>query len=76
MQVLRNQKHQLRVDLACNGTIIEKYPGYREYCQQRLDDLCEASGSCRGAVALKMAPESSLFGAAVTVACMEDIVDK
>ncbi|KAK4495648.1 hypothetical protein PRZ48_012916 [Zasmidium cellare] len=60
------------VTVACNGTIVEKYPGYRELCQTRLDELCVASGASRGAVTLKMAPESSIFGAAVAVACMQD----
>lgn len=62
------------VTIACNGTIVEKYPGYRDLCQRHLDDLCVASGASRGAVTLKMAPESSIFGAAVAVACMEDDV--
>ncbi|CZT15838.1 related to Hexokinase-1 [Ramularia collo-cygni] len=60
------------VTVACNGTVIEKYPRYKELCQQHLDDMCERSGASRGAVTLKMAPESSIFGAAVAVACMED----
>lgn len=60
------------VTVACNGTVIEKYPGYRELCQKHLDDLCVQSGASRGAVTLKMAPESSIFGAAVAVACMEE----
>lgn len=60
------------VTVACNGTIVEKYPGYRELCQKHLDELCVASGASRGAVTLKMAPESSIFGAAVAVACTED----
>ncbi|EMF11174.1 hexokinase-1 [Sphaerulina musiva SO2202] len=59
------------VTIACNGTIIEKYPGFRQRCQTYLDDLCEQSGGSRGAVTLSMAPESSIFGAAVAVACME-----
>jgi len=61
------------VTVACNGTIVEKYPGYRELCQQRLDELCVLSGASSGAVTLKMAPESSIYGAAVAVACMEGI---
>ncbi|CAK4031940.1 related to Hexokinase-1 [Lecanosticta acicola] len=61
------------VTIACNGTIVEKYPDYRELCQRHLDDLCVASGASRGAVTLKMAPESSIYGAAVAVACMEDV---
>lgn len=60
------------VTVACNGTIVEKYPCYRELCQRRLDELCVLSGALKGAVTLKMAPESSIFGAAVAVACLED----
>ncbi|KAM3421260.1 Phosphotransferase [Cercospora zeina] len=60
------------VTIACNGTIIEKYPGFRERCQRYLDNLCEASGATRGKVTLSLAPESSIFGAAVAVACMEE----
>ncbi|KAF2209540.1 hypothetical protein CERZMDRAFT_46851 [Cercospora zeae-maydis SCOH1-5] len=60
------------VTIACNGTIIEKYPGFRERCQRYLDDLCEVSGATRGKVTLSLAPESSIFGAAVAVACMEE----
>ncbi|EME41449.1 hypothetical protein DOTSEDRAFT_46445 [Dothistroma septosporum NZE10] len=60
------------VTVACNGTIVEKYPYYRELCQRRLDELCVLSGATKGAVTLKMAPESSIFGAAVAVACLED----
>jgi hexokinase len=62
------------VTIACNGTIIEKYPGYMERCQRLLDDLCELSGASRGAMTLSMAPESSIFGAAVAAACMEEQV--
>lgn len=60
-----------RVTVACNGTIIEKYPGYRDLCQKRLDDLCMFSGGQQGAVTLQLAAESSIFGAAVAVACMD-----
>lgn len=60
------------VTIACDGTIVEKYPGFRERCQRQLDQLCELSGASRGAVTLEMAPESSIFGAAVAVCCIED----
>ncbi|KAI7674180.1 hexokinase-1 [Hortaea werneckii] len=111
-----------RVTIACNGTIVEKYPGFRTACQGFLDRLCHLSGSlspspsastgglnkrggggeeghsetlfhCRSqsssdggvghadadpdaktkrAVTLEMAPESSIFGAAVAVSCLRD----
>lgn len=60
------------VTVACNGTIVEKYPDLRAGCQRQLDDLCVRSGALAGAVSLEMAPESSLFGAAVAVCCTQD----
>ncbi|KAK5137518.1 hypothetical protein LTR08_008497 [Meristemomyces frigidus] len=58
--------------IACNGTVIERYPEFRCCCQRQLDELCELSGASKGAVTLEMAPESSIFGAAVAVCCIED----
>ena len=60
-----------RVTIACNGAVVERYPDFRHNCQQRLDELCEISGASKGAVTLEMAPESSVFGAAVAVCCTE-----
>jgi hexokinase len=56
------------ISVACHGTIAEQYPGYRDRCQRYLDDLC---GAAPGTVTLAVAPESSIFGAAVAVGCME-----
>lgn len=61
------------VTIACNGTIVEKYPRLRSCCQEYLDELCVLSGASKGAVKLEMAPESSILGAAVAVASMEGI---
>ena len=62
------------VSIACNGTVAEKYPGFLSGCQQVLDDLCVESGakSNGSTVKLEMSPESSIFGAAVAVSCLED----
>ncbi|KAK5107863.1 hypothetical protein LTR62_000623 [Meristemomyces frigidus] len=60
------------VTVACDGTIIEKYPAFRSNCQAKLDELCVLSGAVEGAVSLDMAPDSSIFGAAVAVACIQD----
>ncbi|KAI7585359.1 hypothetical protein KC343_g19589 [Hortaea werneckii] len=106
------------VTIACNGTIVEKYPGFRAACQGFLDRLCHLSSSSslpasaasparegkqedrrdlgareglvgqnadeadpcgagggakeKRAVTLEMAPESSIFGAAVAVSCLRD----
>ena len=59
------------VTIACDGSMIEKYPDFRERTQRYLDELCILSGACKGAVTLDMTPESSLFGAAVAVSCMD-----
>ncbi|KAF2718842.1 actin-like ATPase domain-containing protein [Polychaeton citri CBS 116435] len=59
------------VTIACNGTIVEKYPEFRVCCQRYLDELCVLSGASAGSVALEMAPESSILGAAVAVCCNE-----
>lgn len=64
------------VSIACNGTLAEKYPGFLSGSQRVLDELCARSGadvSAESAVKLEMAPESSIFGAAVAVCCLEDV---
>lgn len=63
------------VTIACNGTVMERYPGFRERCQGMLDRLTGISGA-HEKVTLEMARESSIFGAAVAVACMEETSDK
>ena len=60
-----------RVTIACDGSMVEKYPGFRQCTQQYLDRLCVLSGASEGAVTLALAPESSIFGAAVAAACLE-----
>ncbi|KAK6431653.1 N-acetylglucosamine kinase 1 [Oleoguttula sp. CCFEE 5521] len=59
------------ITVACNGTILERYPGFRAQTQSYIDELCVFSGAAKGAVTLEMAPESSIFGAAVAVCCLE-----
>lgn len=61
------------VTIACDGSMVEKYPDFRQCTQQYLDQLCVLSGACDGAVTLDLAPESSIFGAAVAVACMAGV---
>lgn len=62
------------VSIACNGTVAEKYPGFLSGCQRVLNQLCAESGAetLDSTVKLEMSPESSLFGAAVAVCCLED----
>ena len=57
------------ITIACDGTIVEKYPHFRARCQGFLDDLAERSGAVPGAVRLRMAADGSVLGAAVAAAC-------
>ncbi|RKF78615.1 Hexokinase-1 [Golovinomyces cichoracearum] len=54
--------------VACNGSVIEYYPGFKVACQSRLDSLVQESGGERGLVKLVIAENSSLLGAAVASA--------
>jgi hexokinase len=56
--------------VAFNGAVIEKYPGYLGMCQAYLDDLVKGKDETRR-VELVEATESSLYGAAIALACVE-----
>jgi hexokinase len=60
-----------RMSIGCNGSVIEKYPSFRELCQSHLDDLTTASGAGPKSIALEIAMDSAIFGAAVAVCCLE-----
>ncbi|ORY61325.1 uncharacterized protein BCR38DRAFT_347776 [Pseudomassariella vexata] len=60
-----------RTKVAFNGSVIERYPQYRENCQQYIDSLVSESPH-PGAVDLVPALESSILGAAVALACVSD----
>lgn len=60
-----------QVTVACDGSMVEKYPEFRQLAQRYLDRLCVISGATEGAVTLEMAPESSIFGAAVSASCCD-----
>jgi hexokinase len=57
--------------VAFNGAVIEKYPGYLGMCQAYLDQLVKSKDAERK-VELVEATESSLYGAAIALACVED----
>ncbi|KAH7319811.1 hypothetical protein B0I35DRAFT_352711 [Stachybotrys elegans] len=57
--------------IACNGGVIEKYPGYRASCQRYVDQLLESAGMEQGSIELVPAEESALIGAGVALACIE-----
>ena len=61
-----------RTHVAFNGAVIEQYPNYLTNCQKYIDDLVSAEGAAPGTVDLVAAKESSLLGAAVALACLEE----
>lgn len=60
------------VTIACNGSVLEKYPNFRERCQHYLDQLAIRSGAEKGAIMLEMSIDSSIYGAAVAAACINE----
>jgi hexokinase len=59
------------MSIGCNGSVIEKYPFFRELCQSHLDELTTTSGAAPKSITLEIAHESAIFGAAVAVCCLE-----
>jgi hexokinase len=59
------------MSIGCNGSVIEKYPFFRELCQSHLDELTTASGAGAKSISLEIALESAIYGAAVAVCCLE-----
>jgi len=55
-----------RISIGCNGSVMEKYPGFKERCQEYIDVLTGIPGG----VVLEPALESAIFGAAIAVGCM------
>jgi hexokinase len=61
-----------RTTIACNGGVIEKYPGFRSRCQDYVNQIIEADGRLHDSeVVLQMANEAAILGAAVAVAVGE-----
>ncbi|KAL1871684.1 N-acetylglucosamine kinase 1 [Diaporthe australafricana] len=60
--------------VAFNGSVIEQYPRYLENCQAYIDALLlsACAGGKPGTITLVGAKESSLLGAAVALACLEE----
>ncbi|KAJ4422230.1 N-acetylglucosamine kinase 1 [Gnomoniopsis sp. IMI 355080] len=71
-----NALKELNMDghvVAFNGSVIEQYPQYLQNCQGYLDALLSSSAQGKpGTISLVGAKESSLLGAAVALACLEE----
>jgi hexokinase len=62
-----------RVAVGCNGSVIERYPGFMQRSQEYLNRLIEGDGAERDSVVLEVAWESAIYGAAVAVGCLEGL---
>lgn len=60
------------ITIGCNGSVIEKYPGFKAEAQRHLDELCVLSGGHAGGIVVDIAVESAIYGAAVAVCCLEE----
>ncbi|KAB8075329.1 hypothetical protein BDV29DRAFT_109790 [Aspergillus leporis] len=68
--------HPQSLTIACDGSVINKYPGFRDSCQDYINQLLQginvSSGTLDAAanpsIRLDPAPESAILGAAVAVA--------
>ncbi|KAJ4393328.1 N-acetylglucosamine kinase 1 [Gnomoniopsis smithogilvyi] len=70
-----NSLQELNMDnhvVAFNGSVIEQYPQYLENCQHYINALLSSAEGKLGTISLVGAKESSLLGAAVALACLED----
>lgn len=68
-------REELELDnhvVAFNGSVIEQYPNYLQSCQGYIDELISSAGGKSGTMRLVGAKESSLLGAAVALACLEE----
>ncbi|EFX01343.1 hexokinase-like protein [Grosmannia clavigera kw1407] len=63
-----------RTAVAFNGSVLERYPRYLEQCQGILNELLlgdAKAGEPAGVIEMVPAKESSLLGAAVSLACLK-----
>ncbi|KAL9031320.1 MAG: hypothetical protein Q9196_000644 [Gyalolechia fulgens] len=56
------------ISIGCDGSVINKYPGYMQQCQVLLDQMTRMGDPGRKRVVLESAGESAVLGAGVAVA--------
>lgn len=74
--VTESEEQSRSLSIACDGSVINKYPGFRDRCQTYLKQLTQQTNLLQGCadpaagpyISLEYAPESAIFGAAVGVA--------
>ncbi|OJK05353.1 hypothetical protein ASPACDRAFT_20573 [Aspergillus aculeatus ATCC 16872] len=74
--VVESEGSPLSLSIACDGSVINKYPGFRDRCQLYLNELVKETrtlqlpsiSSAEPYIRLDPAPDSAIAGAAVAVA--------
>lgn len=71
--VVESKEQSRSLSIACDGSVINKYPGFRDRSQKYLKQLTQETNASFGVedsadISLQLAPESAIFGAAVAVA--------
>lgn len=74
--VFESEDQSRSLSIACDGSVINKYPGFRDRCQNHLKQLTKETNTLLGIedsatapyISLEFAPESAILGAAVGVA--------
>lgn len=74
--IVESEEDSRSLSIACDGSVINKYPGFRDRCQGYLNQLTQQTNSSQGPldpatspyIRLELAPESAILGAAVAVA--------
>jgi len=65
------------LSIACDGSVINKYPGFKDQCQAYLDLLAQQTATSEASktpfITLELAPDSAIFGAAVAVAIAPEV---
>ncbi|KAI9924128.1 hypothetical protein ASPWEDRAFT_170334 [Aspergillus wentii DTO 134E9] len=74
--VVESEENSRSLSIACDGSVINKYPGFQDRCQGYLNQLSQQTNTSIGSldategpsISLEPAPESGILGAAVAVA--------
>lgn len=74
--VVESEPQDQSLSIACDGSVINKYPGFRDRCQRYLNTLTQDTNASKNlldasaspSIRLELAPESAILGAAVAVA--------
>lgn len=80
--VVESEEQCRNLSIACDGSVINKYPEFRDRCQRYLSQLTEQTNKSVGSmdagpsISLELAPESAIVGAAVAVAVAVAVSDK